>query len=240
MEIISLTNEGLNILRSTGRAKYLCRDGKYVFVHERKYQPIRTIEPAFEGSFDEAMDYHCRNGITAVRKNSDWFFLSYAGAFLDKVGLFKKIEKLDECSGNFIAYGDPRVDKRVMVINPISGKIIFCSSIGYEKVELISNPISESGMFMIKAFWHGSWGIVDIQDKVRTSFKYKKQEIDKVSHQALKEHWDQTRIDRDISERKMVAQRYCDQNAESAIFKMGIEYGQREIVAKRARSHNNP
>lgn len=93
---------------------------------------------------------------------------------------------------------------------------------------------------MIKAFWLDAWGIVDTQDKVRASFKYTKEGIDRVSHQALREHWDETKIDRDITYREMEAERYSKQEAENKLFVMGLEYSWRVTVAQKARSHNNP
>ena len=237
MQISNLSEESLETLKVTGRARYQCEDGKYIFIKDKKYQPVRAIEQAFEGHFDEVMEYQYRSGITVVRRDSDWFFISYEGVPIDGLGLFRDVERVNECGGNFVSYGDPKINKGVKIINPSSGKVIFMSSREYGKVKLISNQITEKDMFMIKAFWLDSWGIVDTEDHVRAVFKYTERGIDKVSHQALKERWGEDRIDADITYREMEAERHSKQEAETVLFIMGIEYGVRETKGKKAQKH---
>ena len=237
MQISNLSKEGLETLKVTGRARYQCEDGKYIFIKDKKYQPVRAIEQAFEGYFDEVLEYQYRSGITVVRRDSDWFFISYEGVPLDGLGLFRDVERVDECGGIFVAYGDPTINKGTKIISPSSGKVIFSSSREYGKVKLISNQITTKDIFMIKAFWFDSWGIVDTEDHVRAVFKYTERGIDKVSHQALKERWSENRIDADITCREMEAERYSKQEAENVLFIMGIEYGVLETRAKKAQKH---
>jgi hypothetical protein len=208
-------------------------------VKEKKYQPIQTIELAFEGEFDQALEFQYRDGITSVKKDSDWFFISYQGECIDDLGFFEKVEQVDECGGNFIAYGDPKKNKGVKIVNPYSGRVIFESSREYSRIKLISSHITEKDMFIIKAFWLDSWGIVDTDDHVKAPFKYSEHGIDKVSHQAIREEWSENRIDQDITKREIEANIYSQQEAEMRLFIMGIQHGIVQTRAQKARAHKD-
>ena len=239
MQVSRLPKKSLQSLKTTGRCIYQYEDGKCIFVKEKKYQPIQTIELAFEGEFDQALEFQYRDGITSVKKDSDWFFISYQGECIDDLGFFEKVEQVDECGGNFVAYGDPKKNKGVKIVNPYSGRVIFESSREYSRIKLISSHITEKDMFIIKAFWLDSWGIVDTDDHVKAPFKYSEHGIDKVSHQAIREEWSENRIDQDITKREIEANIYSQQEAEMRLFIMGIQHGIVQTRAQKARAHKD-
>ncbi|MFM8233591.1 MAG: hypothetical protein ACKN9J_00645 [Holophagaceae bacterium] len=238
MHTDKLPKDGRQTLKSTGRSTYQNQNGKYVFVKEKKYQPIQTIELAFEGEFDEALAFQYRRGITAVKRNVDWFFIDFQGTCLDKLGFYEKIEQVQECGGNLIAYGNPIKNKGIKIINPSAGRVIFESSRQYSRIKLISSHVTDKDMFMIKAFWLDAWGIVDTDDRVIVPFKYTEHGIDKVSHQALREKWEEKRIDQDITNREVEAAILGRQEAEMKLFIMGMQHAIAQTRAQRARAHN--